>query len=55
MTNPCQGICKQHNGYCSGCYRTPIEIRLWNKFDEAKKKQVIENCETRKLLQGELK
>lgn len=56
IPNICIGVCKMHilHKICKGCYRTPLELRQWHSANDARKLQIVENCETRKEIFGEL-
>jgi predicted Fe-S protein YdhL (DUF1289 family) len=48
--SPCIKICMMDpdSGFCSGCFRTLMEIGRWSSFTEEEKKQVREELEVRK-------
>jgi uncharacterized protein len=55
--SPCQGVCRQHPTYkvCKGCYRTLLEIRAWPNADPTIKLAILDNCEKREKLYGDIK
>lgn len=50
--NPCIGVCEANpKGYCKGCWRSRFERQCWQNFSEMDKKQVLLECQQRKLRQ----
>lgn len=49
--SPCIRICKADNTgtYCTGCYRTLIEIQTWQWMTAEEKARTIALCETRRI------
>jgi predicted Fe-S protein YdhL (DUF1289 family) len=37
----------EETGYCRGCFRTIEEITCWERYDNAKKKKIIDKLATR--------
>lgn len=54
--SPCRGICHFHEDYliCVGCRRSRLEVKLWHRYSEAQKKDVIEGCKLKETLYGDL-
>ena len=54
--SPCIGVCCQHPKYkvCRGCYRSRLELRMWQFMTLEEKVKVIDNLELRKTLYGDL-
>ena len=51
MVSPCISICQQNNnGFCTGCFRTPKEIRNWYKMSESEQKALLGILRKRKGL-----
>ncbi len=49
VESPCEKICYlDSDDVCIGCKRTRDEIRMWMKYTDEEKLQVIENCKKRK-------
>ena len=48
--SPCIDICTidRDSGECIGCGRTVEEVNNWANFDNLKKKQILENLNTRR-------
>jgi predicted Fe-S protein YdhL (DUF1289 family) len=57
VTNPCRGICKQHPELkvCQGCYRSRLEIRMWDMFTPLEKLNVLQEVTHREDLYGDIK
>ena len=50
IPSPCIGVCESGpRGYCRGCLRSRPERQQWHQLDAASKRQVIRNCQIRKL------
>lgn len=43
VASPCIGVCKidRATGFCTGCARTPVEIRRWKRVDDAGKRAIL--------------
>ncbi len=56
LPNPCKGICKQHPDLkiCRGCYRSQLEIKIWQLCTEAHQKEIIVACERKARLFGDI-
>ena len=53
VASPCVKICKlvvdpKHGEYCSGCLRTPNEIRSWTYLDNKGKLEILRVIELRR-------
>ncbi|RLV59162.1 DUF1289 domain-containing protein [Parashewanella curva] len=49
VPSPCINVCQSDSrGYCKGCFRSRDERFDWQKFDDAKKIDVIRLCKQRK-------
>lgn len=50
IPSPCIGVCESGpRGYCRGCLRSRPERQQWHQLDASSKRQVIRNCQIRKL------
>ena len=55
VPSPCIGVCEMdpiHN-WCLGCYRTMDEITDWFKFNDDKKRTILERVIDRKAEAGD--
>lgn len=46
VESPCIGLCifDEKTKLCFGCFRTPDEIRRWEKLTELQRQKIINNC-----------
>lgn len=56
IPTPCKGVCKIHPDLrvCRGCYRTPLEIKLWPAWSNIKKLEVLAGLKRKELLYGDI-
>ena len=56
IATPCKGICKMHPKIhvCIGCYRSPLELRLWSCADNTTKKNILNSIRRKRKLFGDL-
>lgn len=50
VASPCLSIClmEEDSGYCRGCFRTLDEITGWERFDNARKQQIVDALPARR-------
>ncbi|WP_133660773.1 DUF1289 domain-containing protein [Paraburkholderia sp. BL10I2N1] len=50
--NPCINLCRmdQNDKLCQGCWRTPVEIGLWDQMTDQRKAELAELLEHRRSL-----
>jgi hypothetical protein len=51
IESPCIAVCKldAEREYCTGCFRTVVEIEGWSEFSREQKYRVIADAAERKL------
>lgn len=48
--SPCVGICCiGQDGYCIGCYRSPVELAEWACANDEAKRQILARCRERRM------
>jgi hypothetical protein len=49
VPSPCQSVCRMESGtgWCEGCLRTLDEIAAWSTLDDAAKREVWRELESR--------
>jgi predicted Fe-S protein YdhL (DUF1289 family) len=57
VDSPCVGVCRMHSTYriCKGCYRSALEIRIWNIAEDTTKEKIIKGLLIKKKIYGDLK
>ena len=52
----CKGVCKLHpiHKICQGCYRSPLEIKIWLSASDTTKQSIIDKCALKQELYGDI-
>lgn len=52
--SPCVGVCRiGDEGFCLGCFRSRLEVQLWTRFTDIRKREIKSECRMRAALYGE--
>ena len=54
VPSPCQSVCRMESatGWCEGCLRTLDEIAAWSRLDDAARRAVWRELESRLATRG---
>jgi predicted Fe-S protein YdhL (DUF1289 family) len=57
VASPCQGVCKLHliHKICQGCYRSPLELRVWDSASDATKQAILDKCAIKREIYGDIR
>lgn len=51
MKTPCIKVCKVEGSYCTGWGRSLKQIKLWSKYTDEQRKQIIKELNNGKSIQ----
>jgi len=56
VASPCQGVCKLHpiHKICQGCYRSPLELRVWDSASDNIKQAILAKCAIKAEIYGNI-
>jgi predicted Fe-S protein YdhL (DUF1289 family) len=57
VASPCQGVCRLHKTHkiCVGCYRSPLELRVWDSALDTIKQVILDKCAIKKEIYGDIR